>query len=1368
MNNKFEYKIGVRSFVLSFSVLFCAFLLAFASSVCGSGVAYALSASDQTANLKPVANDLSLKTTTEGNCLFTHAEDDENYLQASSSDYEENPNKLKVMHIYRLYNPITSEHLFSNSISEYNVLTDYYWVQEGKALDAYSASSVGVYRLYNKDLGGAGRMSHHYTTSKEEADNLVAEHGWVYDNDGEPIYYSAVDSQGNPIEGSSPAYRLYHDGLSAHHITLSKEESDNLQKYHGWQYEGISFWAYSDASSVLTNENGKVEPKFTAKQTGSDQQVVQSEKSYKVTVLGNSGAIECATVTADSSGDILVSLPPYTENENLRIYVKDEENLPLANVKVTVNDSDGEMRNIGTTAKNGLCVSPISKGTTKADGTTSPKNPSTYSEYYVSVKDLQGNTVQGADVEFFEDGTSTLTLPEGMNDKSVVITVLNSEDQSAVVSQQVTVIQADGTTRNTGETDESGSYTSLVNIGVTSKDGLTDPVNPAKSERYTVLVQTLEDGAVSQDPIEGATVFINDSGEITVTMPEQHYGSNVSVTVKDSSQTPVKDVKVTVLESNGDNRGSDLTDENGIVGFMFINLYQFKVDIEGKTYTYNKQQQRPAVDTYSSSQYVLDQDFEIEYGDNVKAGENAGSVTIRGINYYKGEVTYNFNIEKAPVKVTGGITAKPKVYDGSVNADLVTDGADIQTLYDGDEVTLTSATGYFEDANVVYKNGEPAEQNVILSDFVFGGADGANYEAEKEGNQETTSAIITPRTTWVTGGITASDKEYDATTDVEVDYKNATFDSLVSGDQVKVKSVKAEFDTKDVALDTNGNTVEKTVLLSNYEFTGDQLGNYTIDSDKCLSEVKAKIEPAPVSLVSGSTGEPYTGNEDDVLLAYTGYMQVPDVRLSGTKGNDKVIVTCGYEYFDDGTEIDAPTEPGDYGAVIETLSNEDGTIATNYRAPYSGYKVKFNISQFDYKVHFHGNGGVTANGEDETVQTITTGYLDEETGKMGVNLDPNSFTKTVGNSTYGMMYWTDDKGNRYYDLYSTASGDLTTTQNKKDINLYAHWTENELGGYWMAASKETTVANSSSASGKPNSSYNNPQSSVIKTQKEIQDDIKILKDKNNANYTRVKNEYEAYMANDTYHLYTIYGSNATDWQDVSSAETVNNPSAKDDNKYAEFRIINVGEHQYSTDSDQTDGSALTFQSTHIIPTLYNYNDQNVNDGGWANSLLRTKLVKGGEVYNKFSTSFTNDITPVQKTSNNGKKDKYNATTIKEDGFWLVSYCEMTGVQYENTTPVENEEGVQYSWFKTSKSINVSGSNPALSLKTRAGNDGFAQYITSTSSGSKKTVSEKASTYWLRSPNLSSNALFSAVTENGVTFIGSSATNYKGLSLAFAM
>ena len=135
-----------------------------------------------------------------------------------------------VVAVYRLYNPVTSEHLWTTDRNEYQELAKGDWSQEGVAW--YSpASGAGVYRLYNPKLG-----THHYTSNQGEVKELVASHGWVLDHSGNAVFYAATSG--------TAVYRLYNESLSQHLLTMSAVEYETLADY-GWKQEGQSFLAYA-------------------------------------------------------------------------------------------------------------------------------------------------------------------------------------------------------------------------------------------------------------------------------------------------------------------------------------------------------------------------------------------------------------------------------------------------------------------------------------------------------------------------------------------------------------------------------------------------------------------------------------------------------------------------------------------------------------------------------------------------------------------------------------------------------------------------------------------------------------------------------------------------------------------------------------------------------------------------------------------------------------------------------------------------------------------------------------------------------------------------------------------------------------------
>lgn len=135
--------------------------------------------------------------------------------------------------VYRMYNTITSEHLFSTNKTEYdNFLKSAeagqdYWVGEG--IDWFSTvgeNDATVYRLYNAALGAMGRSSHYYTTDEAEVKTLTGSAGWVLD--GAENYFKS--------SGDVSIFTAYSENLgSAHFYTSSYDEWNSLDS--GWDKE---------------------------------------------------------------------------------------------------------------------------------------------------------------------------------------------------------------------------------------------------------------------------------------------------------------------------------------------------------------------------------------------------------------------------------------------------------------------------------------------------------------------------------------------------------------------------------------------------------------------------------------------------------------------------------------------------------------------------------------------------------------------------------------------------------------------------------------------------------------------------------------------------------------------------------------------------------------------------------------------------------------------------------------------------------------------------------------------------------------------------------------------------------------------------
>ncbi|MFV0528802.1 MAG: InlB B-repeat-containing protein [Lachnospiraceae bacterium] len=138
--------------------------------------------------------------------------------------------------VYRVYNPNSTEHVYTPDIAEVNVCVSKGWQYEGVAwIAAPKEYGEPVYRTYNKNSG-----EHFYSTNMGEIRALQAI-GWTYEG---IAWYSATNKK-------VPVYRLYSPYLTgeqqagSHLFTTSKYERDTLIQGGLWLDEGIGWYGFA-------------------------------------------------------------------------------------------------------------------------------------------------------------------------------------------------------------------------------------------------------------------------------------------------------------------------------------------------------------------------------------------------------------------------------------------------------------------------------------------------------------------------------------------------------------------------------------------------------------------------------------------------------------------------------------------------------------------------------------------------------------------------------------------------------------------------------------------------------------------------------------------------------------------------------------------------------------------------------------------------------------------------------------------------------------------------------------------------------------------------------------------------------------------
>ncbi len=286
--------------------------------------------------------------------------------------------------------------------------------------------------------------------------------------------------------------------------------------------------------------------------------------------------------------------------------------------------------------------------------------------------------------------------------------------------------------------------------------------------------------------------------------------------------------------------------------------------------------------------------------------------------------------------------------------------------------------------------------------------------------------------------------------------------------------------------------------------------------------------------------------------------------------------------------------------------------------------------------------------------------------------------------------------------------DFSTMKADENMTLYANWVpvaNGELDRYWLAPAKSMTTGNTKvwtegdSAGADvdvPNGDYVKAAWNVKKTSAEIQADV----DKIATGDEATINEYKEYMTKDNYHLYTVWKGSTTDDSETS-----------EENGFMESRIIEVGSH----DTDGEGPTTLTFQATHSLPEAIriNYIESKAEKGdckeGWAGSELQPRMNDySGNIFNKFNSGFTDEVTSIKKTTC-AKVDDGVTTSISDNKLWILSYTELNGKDYDKGFVI----GKQYEYFKN---IGINGTysgvepaDPCLIRNTRAGNTPYNPY-----------------------------------------------------------
>lgn len=873
-------------------------------------------------------------------------------------------------------------------------------------------SQEGYDGVYNNDITGVTAPTYIYS-SKDAQNNIALT--------GTPTLV------GSNLDEYNPTYPTLTGNISKKSVTLTPVITEDI-------YENK--FATEDKTITETSatvNNGKVT------QNG----IVSGEESnftfgYTVTVpkadLATASPKSYAPTSTSESGTGKDNYTFTWNNANVNIKTN-----AAASMAVTTDPSDiANQKHYGDSISlNGMVVT-ITYG-----------NGSTHDFTYGSTEwDNEGFTVA------IEDGGDFSKLVTGNNDKHIVVSKTGLNSANTIVTLKVnkkdlhlTAEKADGLSAIEKTYDTTTDAKSILKFGITSTDLVSDDGVTVISSNVSATFDTKNQGSDKDITISGLTITGDNSDQYNVIMPSGVKGkinpksitvkvagvadilagvsgedlkktasinyseqpeSGVSVTVTatypDSTQDPVGQKTEKTLTFTKTETGNELgnyvftLDENGVKGYVVSNIInQINVTNPTKT-TYIHG------DNLSLAGMVIEVKYQDSRDDNTYTCQEDGTWKDKN-NSAVTELPVSFALKK-----------------------------------DGTENALSSQTQQLrrdknDGAKLVVKGGDV-------------------------NNDDTTLIVNKREITEVTVPTTPSlEKTYDGTTTVTqpISYEGV---GVLDADKATVNlliSATANYDTKDVAFESDGTTVaKKTINFSDIAMSENT--NYTMSSAATVTtSIKGKINPKDLTVTITSVPSIIVGQSTTVTLekgADKNYTQSGEVEVNGVKEEVNLTVTGEYAQNSIAQEnvnvTYSVTNKDSYKNYnITWNSNVKGTVnkkpitkieVTNPTTStwshgdiltLDGMKIKVTYSDGDTKTYTHSGGAWDNTPEDVTItwgdtsNSATDGVIRLDDTNKGLTADDNNKTTSVK-----VTSTVKDTNGEYQ---SASTGDITLT--KKQLTL---------------------------------------------------------------------------------------------------------------------------------------------------------------------------------------------------------------------------------------------------------------------------------------------------------------------------------------------
>ena len=845
---------------------------------------------------------------------------------------------------------------------------------------------------------------------------------------------------------------------------------------HSWTTYTASGAVITAKCSICSASGGSVtinKPAHTTYGDGQSEKATLTEKSWQGLTVNEDA------ITYTKGGTPLGAAPTDAGTYTASITVGEGNKAATASVKYTIQRADPKASDFTFAAPSPLTYDGNAKTATvkpntgingmgavtvkyfKNDAETEPKDAG---DYTVKVSVAEGANYNATTDNLTTDGwkftigkaTQTITVP---TDKTIVKGGIAEDISDWVTVAGVTGGSAPGTLSYMLD----GSYTGVALEG----NQLTVDSSVATGTTITIKVTAKETGNYNKEE-QTFTVKVADKNTATVTitgLPDTvTYGQEFTLTASQTGDTTGANKKWTW---DYDREYFKLVGPNA--NTETITLQAIKASTPSKDITA----------TYES-------------------GTHKGSATVNAVVAQK-EVTIS------------GITANNKEYDGNTSATVNASGATITGKVDGDDLTVSVATGS------TFGSADAGSRTVTLGTLTLGGTSAGNYTLATSGNQTTATANITVRDLTVKPD-SGQSKSYGTTPDPVLAYtstgtvtgETAAFDGALSreaGEDVGQYDItKGSLELKDsdtfkaanynLVLDTavvtfeitkvtyGGSAPTKTVnILKNY--AGVQTGTLTAADFFTTAPAEAKITNA-VPNAASSNMMSIAGADSSGNFTY-------DSKTNITAASDEswTVTISSKNYTDiNATLTFSPVDKTNAGVTINDVPTtktygESFTLTASVTDAGTGTGswtwTSSNSSVLDVtgtgasatvKALKAGSATISAKYEsDTTMGEQTTAPITVDKRVITVTADNKSMTVNGTLPTFTVTYGNLPSGVQAADIFGTLASASTTTDGKTtgsfDITVTTPVLKTEAGANYEvgAVTKGTLTVNPRSSSG---------------------------------------------------------------------------------------------------------------------------------------------------------------------------------------------------------------------------------------------------------------------------------------------------------------